>query len=956
MAIPKNVGQFALGEEDFADPLAQATLDFAGGPEPVTPVDGELPEPIQVAGLGSTFLKNLLKGVGKKKAAPEVAEKVAETAAEKQAQVIAGAAPDPRAAIINEKYQKALEEQTRGKVRPREVAREEARIKEQTGEFSPEKLAQLPPGSTLPDEEIVAATRITGKSFDQVQKKAQQAWADLGKIGELSPAADEVIDDLETMLINHLVKVKGVRKEAGRSLGIFNDPTQTSVQRLLSVEEVVKQFNEHTPRARMIELIAGVKSEAELTRVIQKATRPGWKEVFTEVWVNGLLSGYKTQQLNAVDGALVTLASIPERYLAEGVSTARRSFATARGLKPDEKSVRRGEAYAMAVGAKGAIGDAFRVAGRAFITDRPQLAVSLAKNQKEVSKIENRTKVIAASNFGVDPETFVGKGVDYLGATVRLPGRGLITVDEFFKTFNFRMERHALAAREAWNSATAKRLKGQEFRDEVANLQIKFTEKPTEAMDDAAFDWALTQTHQKSLGKSTETFMRLTNENFFAKINFPFLRAPISVASNVIQRTPGLAQLSPRFWREMAAGGSRKDIALARQAFGGLFATMVVGGYRAGYITAKGPETRQLREAKTEAGDWQTRSFISGDEAYQFDRFGVYGQLMGLIAEFTEVHDGYWASEHEDDEVVEELEAVATGITTAIAKSVTSPAFAQGALRLGNLIGEQEAGRKKALQELTLSVIPALSGQVARDIDPEMRAMDTLLDRLRGKIPGLSMTLPPRRNRWAEAIPRESNFFSMVTGSFMKTIDEKPDPALKEMVENEVSLVKVPERLASIRLTIEDKDRYTIRLNKRNLNRGESAELAGRLSIATQNFLNIAEKMAKIDPALAEAFLPETIALQKGLVKQELVKQMRSTVGKNSTYKQAMHALVKNPIYKQASPGPEGLKAILLRTTDGFYRDIANEEFLEFDKDFGARAKEAAIRSIKQTTLIPESF
>jgi len=179
------------------------------------------------------------------------------------------------------------------------------------------------------------------------------------------------------------------------------------------------------------------------------------KGVWFEIWINGLLSSPATQMANIFGNAAFQLIQIPERFGAGLIGLARQAM----GSKADR--VYMGETMADLIGMVQGIGDGWRLAGKAWRTEAPvrDLAGKVEAAQR---------RMITGANLAPDGPEFLQRGIDYMGAFIRLPGRGLMTMDEFFKAVAYRRELNSQALRTAMNMK-----RNGSTRDQIA-----------EAMDD----------------------------------------------------------------------------------------------------------------------------------------------------------------------------------------------------------------------------------------------------------------------------------------------------------------------------------------------------------------------------------------------------------------------------------------------------------------------------------------
>jgi len=108
---------------------------------------------------------------------------------------------------------------------------------------------------------------------------------------------------------------------------------------------------------------------------------------------------------------------MPERWLAARV-----------GRLTGSEAMAASEAMAMWYGMTSGAKDAFKLAGKSLWT---------GESTDPLGKVETPILAITAENMGLDPANWLGRGVDLLGETVRLPGRFLMAEDDFLKQSGF---------------------------------------------------------------------------------------------------------------------------------------------------------------------------------------------------------------------------------------------------------------------------------------------------------------------------------------------------------------------------------------------------------------------------------------------------------------------------------------------------------------------------------------
>ena len=117
----------------------------------------------------------------------------------------------------------------------------------------------------------------------------------------------------------------------------------------------------------------------------------------------------------------------------------------------------------------------FVVAGRTFKTEIPAMGSAKAENLQYQALSPERIKTFSGKKLNELDNQIYGQGIYYFGRTIRLPGRGLQSGDDFWKTSLMRGELHRQAYLTKHN---ALRLgKNIEEANEDANINFSTTKK-----------------------------------------------------------------------------------------------------------------------------------------------------------------------------------------------------------------------------------------------------------------------------------------------------------------------------------------------------------------------------------------------------------------------------------------------------------------------------------------------
>jgi len=659
--------------------------------------------------------------------------------------------------------------------------------------------------------------------------------------------------------------VAGMSAEAGRSLNAFRIPVMSGMATGDKTAVFRSQLQETFERSggddtlyKLAEYIEEAGDDlAEVTKRAKQANSATTGDFILEYWINGLLSSPATHVVNITSNSIVALWSIPEKMLGAGFS---KLFRSEKGVEIQEAV---GQVYGLMQGTR----DGLRMFAKTLKTGEPS---------DPAMKLEARKyRAITAQNMGINTEGYVSKGVDLLGNMIRMPGRFLGAEDEFFKSIGYRMELNSLAYRKA----SAEGLEGEELGKRI----VEIINNPTEEIHLAASDLARVQTFTNPLGESGQKVQQLANSHPALKLILPFVRTPVNIVKFVGMRTP-FAPFAKSFQADMKAGGARRDMALSKMSLGslvlGVGATMAADGT----ITGGGPKGKAQRDALRRQG-WQPYSMKVGDKYYSFNRLDPLGMFLGLSADLTEI-----IKYAEDDQ---DALDVATMATIALAKNLTSRTYLRGLSDAMNVLSDPDRYAERFFQRQAASFTPmtSLVANIERSFDPMMRATYSAMDLIISRTPGLSDSLPPRRNLYGEPIVLQGGLgWDFVSPIYSST--RKFDFVDNEIVENEVN-VNMPRRSIgtgnfSIDLNAEEYDRYVV--------------LAGK-----------------------ELKMPYT--------------NLKTGKTKDVNLHKYLQGMMSSDMYQDASEGPDGGRAMLITTIVNAFRDGARKTLLDENEALNAEWK-----------------
>lgn len=587
-------------------------------------------------------------------------------------------------------------------------------------------------------ETALAARRIYTASGEQLLEAARRAAA---------PDASDVdqVAFRKMMAVHYAIQseVLAARTETARALQSWSIPAEGGRVPTRAIEQMLEASGGAMASKAMASRLAilAQQNPGAVDAFVQKGAYARSVEAIQEVWINGLLSSPQTHIVNMSSNTIVAFQQIYERGAARFISEAVGSGEVAPG-----------EASAMLYGLVTGLKDAFRLAGQTWRDGGGDLAMMLGKVDLP------RESALTARNMGVTEGSGLGNAIDFLGhSVVRTPSRALGAEDAFFKSINYRMELHAASLREARQNIAATGL--QITPEALGREMARIVANPPDHIRTAAADAALYATFNRQAGPIAQRLLSLRNSeslswNMAMTVVLPFIRTPANIVSYSFERTP-LAPLVGQWRDDIAAGGARRDLALARMATGSAIMAMAFDFADQGALSGNGPDDPGEREALTRQG-WQPYSVKVGDRWVSYNRMDPFGFTMGFAADMAEL---LRRREVEPEEVDEVREVVAAAIAT-IANTVVNKTYMQGVAELVGALSDPDRNAMSFINSLSGSFVPSIVGRAAQLTieDGAPREVNTPQEAVMARLPGLAARLPPKRDLWGDPRAASSGF------------------------------------------------------------------------------------------------------------------------------------------------------------------------------------------------------
>jgi hypothetical protein len=276
-----------------------------------------------------------------------------------------------------------------------------------------------------------------------------------------------------------------------------------------------------------------------------------------------------------------------------------------------------------------------------------------------------------------------------------------------------------------------------------------------------------------------------------------------------------------------------------------------------------------------------------------------WATLFGMTADVVEI-----SGELDDFE----LDAMAKAMVLSFAKNMTNKTYLTGVSDALDAITDPDRSGTRFVRRFVGSFIPAGVAQLERVLDPTLRETfgptsrgepnalireaKGMLREMRGRTPGYSKDLPPRRNLWGDPIVLEGGLGPDIISPVYEST-EKKSPADDEILANRVSIAMPSRFLFGSRPSEE------IQLSPESVRHG-----------------------VPLTPKEYDVFVRLAAGL-KVIVGEEEYRVAEQTL------KQALEETIRSPGYKEATPGPDGGKALMIRVTVTSYRDAAKALLME---------------------------
>lgn len=616
---------------------------------------------------------------------------------------------------------------TRGRIAHAETERLASELN-----LTPQQLLSRRQGQPFNAEEALAARQILAKSGNEIVNLARRVQA-------LDSPGDEMLAEFQEKLVMHAAiqeQVAGMTAEAGRALQSFRMTADSRAVRGDVLAALVNSGGGKRGLKNAAEAIldATEESPGKFNAVLEKLAKPTWRDKAIELQYIFKLSSPATHVVNAVSNTLTALSQPIEFAAASAIGKVRQAIP---GANPDR--ILASEVGARAFGLMKGAKEGLPQMVRAFRT---------GEASDFVQRVEKRHDNALPGRWGHHART---------------PLRALTAADEFFKAIASRMDIDGQAVRIAHGEG----LKGDAAAARIAELSAN----PTDDMLHKSMDYARYLTFQTPLGDFGRGIQQAKQGSVLATTIVPFIRTPTNLLKFSTERSP-LAPLIGQWRKDMAAGGARRDVAIAKAAVATSAAVGIYQAAQAGHLTGSQPMDPKKSQFM-KADGWQPYSLKIGDQYYSYSRLDPFATTLGVAADMATKADGMTERQSEE---------YATLLTASIIKSMTDKVYLSGISDLLEAVNDWQRNGPGFLRNYVASnVVPAGVAAVERAVDPEARDAQSVVDAIQSRLPGLSSSMPVKRDIWGEPIVREGGL-GPDFASPVYTSTAKNDPVNAEML------------------------------------------------------------------------------------------------------------------------------------------------------------------------------
>ena len=445
----------------------------------------------------------------------------------------------------------------------------------------------------------------------------------------------------------------------GRTLRLAGTTTGKPI--IGDLDKVIKEFDEYGGDVRTLVKQIGRAGDTDVTNVLNYAFANKTWDVLNEVWINALLSNPKTHIINTTSN----LVNIFIRPLEKMIGSRMATSLLENPAKVAKLRLEGQKAFSSYAGMRRYAIEALKYAKLSL--KKEDTIISRRSKIDMPEKAIQKTKLVKNKKTGLDEEVLdwdsaSGVLINAAGKFIRIPTRFLGAEDEFFRQIVYRMELEkeilgkGIKLGKSKTKVVGKLENGKpitEFDQFVREEFEKGFDEFGRGVNPKAMRKAEEGTYTQELNGVFKRFQAMANDYPIIKQIIPFVRTPVNLMLNVVDRTP-LGFVRKNFRDDFFGRNGAERMAQARGglATGYVLMTLASIMHREGMITGsqgqitgeRATKSRDLKDLRKQTGALPYAFRYWDEEAgtykyRQFGRFDPFGAFFGIVADFHDVYD-----------------------------------------------------------------------------------------------------------------------------------------------------------------------------------------------------------------------------------------------------------------------------------------------------------------------------
>lgn len=544
---------------------------------------------------------------------------------------------------------------TRTPVLKDEDAKTQAKKLVKGGGVSLDTLANYAPGTAaLSAPQALAAQEVLTTAANDFRALGEAALAsgDEQQIAAALTAFDA--------MTNPMAGYAGAATTTGQTFRLLSSEQLKTMN--LMFERASKTSAGMQPREILERILSVPATPNEMMTAINNTQNPTWRDAWQHLLINAMLTP-ASDFINFT----ATMSMIPAHVAARGVAARTGKVAQMLGGKA---GVLVGEDEAMIHGLYSSFWDSVKLAGRVLKTARPEIGPAAVREEalkdnpitanamfgysptaRKMAGVQQAPTYDSASYPMLSRAGAVSQAINFFGVATGLPGRLMLTGDQFVQSLAMNAEMHAQVYRKATEQAVREGLSEKDFYKSYRPLWRSMQQRIPDDIRAAGEEFSLEVSLNKKLGPLGSQVLALREKaNEFTGIGgtvaLPFFKTLVNSAKATWEFSPlapassALGLVSKQFRDDMFGQDPvKRDLAVGKWAFGSMLMSSMLWAAFNGRLTGRGPDSKALRDAGYEAEGLPDSFVYNTDtgERVQINRLGVLSNLAGMAADAAEI-------------------------------------------------------------------------------------------------------------------------------------------------------------------------------------------------------------------------------------------------------------------------------------------------------------------------------